>query len=66
MDHLTLDNVKKLLGTSNIPGTSDELEVLVHWTHMLAEKRGEEYVRKNRKRLVNDWKNILEVGLSRV
>lgn len=66
MDKLTLENVKELLGISNIPGSRDELEVLVHWTHILARKRGEEYVRRNRKRLFKDWKSMLERGLSNV
>ncbi len=66
MDQLTLDNVKDLFGTSDIPGSRDELAVLVYWTQMLAQKKGEDYVRKKRKRLFKDWKHILEMGLSRV
>jgi hypothetical protein len=64
MDQFTLDNVRELLGTSNIPGSPEELEVLVKWTHRLAKQKGTNYVRRYRRRLYKDWKHVLEVGLS--
>jgi hypothetical protein len=65
-DDMGIDDVRELFGTSHIPGSSQDLEVLVNWTRSLAQKKGEAYIRKNRKRLFRDWKNILKMGMSRI
>jgi hypothetical protein len=62
----SLDKVKDLLGTENIPGSPEELEVLTQWTQGLAHQKGEQYVRKCRKRLYKDWESIRRPGLSRI
>jgi hypothetical protein len=66
MEQFTLDEVKDLLGAESIPGSPEELEVLIQWTQGLVHRRGELYVRKYRKRLYKDWESIRRLGLSRV
>jgi hypothetical protein len=52
----------ELLGSTDIPGTPEELDQLVRWTKNLAEDRGENYVKENRRRLLNQWDYILDLG----
>ena len=66
MDHMTLEDVKDLYGISHIPGEPEEQKILVYWTQMLSEQKGDEYIRKYRKRLYKDWKLVLKLGLSNV
>ena len=66
MTQFGLDKVKDLLGTENIPGSPEELEVLTQWTQGLVHQKGEQYVRKCRKRLYKDWESIRRLGLSRI
>jgi len=66
MDQLTLEDVKDLYGISHILGTPEEQKILVHWTQILSKQKGDEYIRKYRKKLYKDWKLVLELGLSNV
>ena len=63
---MTFVEVQELFGTTNIPGSPQELEVLRHWTEELVSRKGEKYVRKYRKRLYRVWLFILQMGLTRV
>ena len=65
-DQLNIEDLKALLGKPQLPGSPEELEVLMHWARQLARRKGEHYIRKNRKRLFRDWKDILHTGLSRI
>jgi hypothetical protein len=66
MDQLAFDKVKDLLDIPHIPGSPEEQEILVHWTQVLAEQKGEDYIRRYRKKLFREWKFMLQLGLSRV
>ena len=66
MDQLTLEDVKDLYGISHIPGAPEEQKILVHWTQMLSEQKGDEYIRKYRKKLYREWKLVLDLGLSNI
>ncbi len=63
---LTTENIKDLLGTAQIPGSPDEQKILLHWAQALIDTRGEEYVRKYRRKLIRDWRIVLAIGLSRI
>ena len=63
---MTLEDVKDLYGISHISGEPEEQKILVYWTQMLSEQKGDEYIRKYRKRLYKEWKLVLELGLSNV
>jgi len=66
VDHITMEHVRELLETSTIPGSPEEQEVFIQWMERLAQKKGIDYVKKYRRKLFNDWKQLLEIGLSRV
>jgi hypothetical protein len=66
MDQLTLEDVKDLFGITHIPGAPEEQRLLVHWTQLLSEQKGNRYIRKHRRKLFKDWKLLLQLGLSKV
>jgi hypothetical protein len=66
MAKLSLEDVKELLGASSLPGSPEELEVLVQWTQGVVRRKGVNYVKRYRKRLYRDWKSIRALGLSRI
>ena len=53
----------ELLGSEDIPGTSDELKILRQRIRELEELNGEEWVRRNRRRLLSEWEYALQLGL---
>ena len=63
MKPLTLQTVFKLLGTQNIPGSKQELEILCIRISELAELNGEEWIRKNRQKLIDEWYYIVRQGI---
>ena len=66
MVKLSLEDVKELLGASVLPGSPEELEVLVQWTQGVVKRKGVGYVKKYRKRLYRDWESVRALGLSRI
>ena len=58
MKNLTLEDVSKLLGKKELPGTEAELRTLVRWTNDLVERNGKDYVRKHSKHLLEEWDYI--------
>jgi len=40
--HFALDEVNDLLGAESIPGSPEELEVLIQWTQGLVHRQGEQ------------------------
>jgi hypothetical protein len=60
---MSLENVYELLGTREIPGTQEELEVLCIRIRELTELNGEEWVRLNSKKLLAEWDFVLLQGL---
>ena len=65
MKPLTLQAVFKLLGTQNIPGSPQELEILCIRISELAELNGEQWIRENRQKLIDEWYYIVRQGIIR-
>ncbi|MEJ2221619.1 MAG: hypothetical protein P8X80_12480 [Desulfobacterales bacterium] len=63
MKPLSLDTVFKLLGTRNIPGSLKELEILCSRISELVELNGEEWIRENRQKLIDEWYYIVRQGI---
>ena len=63
MKPLSLEMVFKLLGTQNIPGSPKELEILCIRISELAELNGEEWIRENRQKLIDEWYYIVRQGI---
>jgi hypothetical protein len=63
MKPLTLQTVFKLLGTQNIPGSKQELKILCIRISELAELNGEQWIRENRQKLIDEWYYIVRQGI---
>jgi hypothetical protein len=63
MKTLSLDTVFKLLGTQNIPGSPRELKILCIRISELDELNGEEWIRENRQKLIDEWYYIVRQGI---
>ena len=63
MKLLTLEIVFKLLGTQNIPGSPKELEILCTRISELVELNGEDWIRQNRQKLIDEWYYIIRQGI---
>ena len=63
MKPLPLETVFKLLGTQNIPGSQKELKILCIRISELVELNGQEWIRKNRQTLIDEWYYILRQGI---
>ena len=63
MKPLLLETVFKLLGTQNIPGSPKELEILSIRISELVELNGEEWIRENRQKLIDEWYYIVRQGI---
>jgi hypothetical protein len=63
MKPLALEIVFKLLGTQNIPGSPKELEILCTRISELVELNGEDWIRENRQKLIDEWYYIIRQGI---
>ena len=63
MKPLALDIVFKLLGTQNIPGSPKELEILSIRITELVCINGEQWIRDNRQKLIDEWYYIVRQGI---
>jgi hypothetical protein len=63
MNPLSLQAVFKLLGTQNIPGSTQELKILCARISELAELNGEQWIRENRQKLIDEWYYIVRQGI---
>jgi hypothetical protein len=63
MKPLTLQTVFKLLGTQNIPGSKQELEILCIRISELTKLNGEQWIRENRQKLIDEWYYIVRQGI---
>ena len=63
MKLLSLQMVFKLLGTQNIPGSPQELEILCIRISELAALNGEQWIRENRQNLIDEWYYIVRQGI---
>ena len=56
---MTLEEVYTLMETREIPGTPKELEILCIRIRELREKNGENWIKENRSRLLQEWRRTL-------
>jgi len=63
MKELSLDKVFDLLGKTEIPGSEKQLKKLCIRIRELVESNGEDWVKKNRQKLLDEWECIVGRGL---
>ena len=63
MKPLKLDLVFRLLGTQNIPGSPKELEILSIRITELVQLNGEQWIRENQQKLIDEWYYIVRQGI---
>ncbi len=56
---MTLEEVYTVMGTRKIPGTPQELNILCIRIRDLSRTNGEEWVKENRSRLLQEWDQTL-------
>jgi hypothetical protein len=61
MGVLSLEKVRELLGTTAIPGNEKELQVLAVRLGELLELNGEDWIRANRRMLLDQWQRVVEL-----
>ena len=61
MEALSLEKVCELLGTTEIPGNEKELDVLRSRMGELLELNGEDWIRENRRMLLDQWQRVAEM-----
>jgi hypothetical protein len=61
MGMLLLEKVRELLGTTAIPGNEKELQVLAIRLGELLELNGEDWIRANRRMLLDQWQRVVEL-----
>jgi hypothetical protein len=59
MAELSLEKVSDLLGTQEITGSENELKILCVRIRELVEINGEDWVRQNRQKLLDEWNYII-------
>jgi hypothetical protein len=59
MAGLCLEKVFDLLKTESIPGSPKELDILCIRIRELVEMNGEEWVRQNRRKLLDEWDYVV-------
>ena len=64
MHELSLEKVFDLLGNCEIPGSDNELEKLCTRIHELVEANSEDWVKKNRQKLLLEWDYIVRQGIT--
>ena len=60
MPELSLEKVRDLLGTQHIRGSDKEQKVLCIRIRELVEMNGEDWVRQNRIKLLEEWNYIVK------
>jgi hypothetical protein len=63
MKELSLEKVFDLLGKTEIPGSEKQLKKLCIRIGELVESNGEDWVKQNRQKLLNEWECIVSQGL---
>ena len=59
MADLSLEKVNDLLGNQEIPGSENELKMLCVRIRELVQMNGEEWVRQNSQKLLDEWDYII-------
>jgi hypothetical protein len=60
MAELSPEKVRDILGTQEIPGSQNELKILCVRIRELVDVNGEDWVRRNRQKLLNEWNYIIQ------
>ena len=63
MTELTLEKVRDLLGTPDLPGSESELKILCVRIRNLVDMNGEDWVRKNRQKILYEWDYIVRKNI---
>jgi hypothetical protein len=63
---LSMDQLYNLMDREELPGTRDELEVLQIWIDELAQNKGEEWVRRHRVMLRDQWRYFVKHGIDKL
>jgi hypothetical protein len=63
MPEFSLEKVSELLGTQELPGSENELKILCVRIRELLEMNGEDWVRQNRDKLLDEWDYIVRQGI---
>jgi hypothetical protein len=63
MVELSLEKVCDLLDTHTIPGSKKELKMLSIRIRELIKMNGEDWVRQNRQKLLDEWAYIVQQGI---
>ncbi len=63
MNELSLKKVCDILGRDNIPGSEKELIKLCTRIRELVEANGQDWVKKNRQKLLAEWEYIVREGI---
>ena len=61
MGALSMEKVGELLGTTDLAGNAQERQVLAVRIAELVELNGEEWVRENRRMLLDQWRRVVEL-----
>ena len=60
MAEISPEKVRDILGTQEIPGSQNELKILCVRIRELVDMNGEDWVRANRQKLLNEWNYIIQ------
>ena len=60
MAEFSLEKVSDLLGTQDLPGSENELKILCVRIRELVDMNGEDWVRQNRKKFLDEWMYIVQ------
>jgi len=60
MGALSLEKVRELLGTTEIPGNAKELQILRIRMGEMLELNGEDWIRENRQMLLEQWSCVVD------
>jgi hypothetical protein len=61
MGALSLEKVCELLGTTELPGDEQQGQILAVRIEELLELNGEDWVRENRRMLLDQWRRVVEL-----
>ena len=59
MTELSLEKVSELLGAQDLPGSENELKILCVRIRELVEMNGDDWVRQNCEKLLDEWRYIV-------
>jgi hypothetical protein len=60
MAEISPEKVREILGTQEIPGSQNELKLLCIRIQELVDMNGEDWVRRNRQKLLKEWDYIIQ------